>query len=52
MQPHLPHEVLDAVLSAVEQALSEVGATRVWLAHDAGGFAVRAELPDEPRSAS
>lgn len=45
--PDLDLKVLDAVLGALEVALLQVGAERVWIA-DGPALAVMAELPDDP----
>ena len=41
----VPAPVLDAVLTATEQALEDAGAERIWLAHGSADVVVMAELP-------
>jgi hypothetical protein len=43
----LPHRVLDQVLTAVESALLEAGATHVWVSAERPDLAVMADLPGE-----
>jgi len=55
VMPNLPLQLLDHVLTRVELALEDVGASRVWVADVRPGLAVMAELPDhatEPAGAS
>ena len=49
ISPDLNLELLDAVLGALEAALLQAGADRVWIA-DGPALAVMVELPDEPTS--
>jgi hypothetical protein len=46
VEPTLPVAVLDDVLTAVDKALLEIGATRVWIDPDRPALAIMAELPD------
>jgi hypothetical protein len=43
--PTLPHRVLDLVMTALEGALHEAGATRVWVSDELPHLAVMADLP-------
>jgi hypothetical protein len=44
--PTLPVSVLDEMLTAVEKALLEMGATRIWIDPELPALAIIAELPD------
>jgi hypothetical protein len=51
--PGLPIRVLDQILTATEESLTEAGATRVWAERSPSGMVVMADLPtgaDEQRS--
>ena len=45
--PYLDLKVLDGVLSAVERALLNLGASKIWVAPERPLLTVMAELPDE-----
>lgn len=45
LDPALPMALLDAVLTATEHALVELGATRIWVDRTTPGMEVMAELP-------
>lgn len=48
LTPGLPIRVLDQILTATEQSLTEAGATRVWALRSTSGTVVMADLPAEP----
>lgn len=48
--PGLPLWLLDHVLSRIEQALREAGASRVWISDELPALAVMADLPPERRT--
>ena len=43
--PGLPIRVLDQILTATEEGLTEAGATRVWAERSPAGMVVMADLP-------
>jgi hypothetical protein len=45
LTPGLPLRVLDQILTATEQSLTEAGATRVWALRSTSGTVVMADLP-------
>lgn len=45
--PDLHLKVLDGVLSAVEVALLQLGASKIWIAPDLPALTVMADLPDD-----
>ena len=47
LTPGLPIRVLDQILTATEQSLTEAGATRVWALRSTSGTVVMADLPKE-----
>ena len=47
LPPGLQVRVLDGVLSAVEVALTDLGASKVWLAPDRPELTVMADLPED-----
>ncbi len=54
VSPSLPVEMFDQVLTELERALRELGASRVWVDPDRPAIAVMAEMPSSrtPRSMS
>lgn len=47
LTPGLPIRVLDQILTATEQSLTEAGATRVWALRSTSGTVVMADLPGD-----
>ena len=47
LTPGLPIRVLDQILTATEQSLTEAGATRVWALRSTSGTVVMADFPVE-----
>ena len=45
--PTLPHRVLDRVMTAVEGALNDCDASRVWISNELPRLAVMADLPED-----
>ncbi len=48
VMPNLPLRLLDHMLTRIESALQDAGASRVWIADARAGLAVMAELPSDP----
>jgi len=45
LSSRLPIQVLDQILTAAEESLTEAGATRVWAERSTSGVVVLADLP-------
>lgn len=45
--PTLPHRVRDRVMTAVEGALNDCDASRVWISNELPRLAVMADLPED-----
>lgn len=43
----LPMALMDRILTVTEEALVELGATRIWLERSTPGMSVMAEIPSE-----
>jgi hypothetical protein len=52
VSPYLPVEVFDQVLTEVERALEELGASRIWVDPHGPPITVMADLPSSPPDGS